>query len=75
MKTEIVKLEPADFEKCGNIWDLQKQSELAEQFYRKMQEGIRTTYIYQINGAFIGEISVVTDAGDLYRLQLASNAK
>lgn len=64
MKTEIVKLKPADFEKCGNIWDMQKQSVLADQFYREMQEGIRTTYIYKIDGAFIDEISVVTDAGD-----------
>lgn len=64
MKAEIVKLELADFEKCGNIWDMQKQSVLAEQFYREMQEGIRTTYVYKIDGAFIGEISVVTDAGD-----------
>lgn len=64
MKAEIIKLKLADFEKCGNIWDMQKQSQLAEQFYREMQNGIRSTYIYQIDGAFIGEISVVTDAGD-----------
>ena len=64
MITEIVKLEPADFEKCGSIWDMQKQIALAEKFYREMQEGISTTYIYKIDGAFIGEISVVTDAGD-----------
>ena len=61
MKAEIVRLELADFEKCGSIWDMQKQSALAEQFYKEMQEGIRTTYIYKIDGAFIGEISVVTD--------------
>ena len=64
MKAEIIKLETADFIKCGNIWDMQKQSELADQFYREMLDGIRTTYIYQIDGEFIGEISVVTDAGD-----------
>ena len=64
MKTQIIKLDINDFEKCGNIWDMQRQSDLADQFYREMLQGIRATYIYTIDGAYIGEISVVTDAGD-----------
>lgn len=64
MVAEIVRLDPADFKKCGSIWDMQKQSELAEQFYNEILSGVRTTYIYQIDGEFIGEISVVTDSGD-----------
>ena len=64
MKTEIIRLELADFEKCGNIWDLQKHRELAEQFRREIHDGIRLTYIYQIDGEFIGEISLVTDTED-----------
>ena len=64
MKDDIIRLDLSDFDKCGNIWDMQKQGELAAQFLREMREGIRTTYIYRIDGDYIGEISIVTDAGD-----------
>ncbi|MBQ9248504.1 MAG: GNAT family N-acetyltransferase [Ruminococcus sp.] len=64
MKTQIIKLDINDFEKCGNIWDMQRQSDLAKQFYREMRDGNRTTYVYTIDGLFIGEISVVKDADD-----------
>lgn len=55
MKTQIIKLDINDFEKCGNIWDMQRQSDLAKQFYREMRDGNRTTYVYTIDGTFIGE--------------------
>ena len=64
MKDDIIRLDLSDFDKCGNIWDMQKQGELATRFLREMREGIRTTYIYRIDGDYIGEISIVTDAGD-----------
>ena len=64
MKDDIIRLDLSDFDKCGNIWDMQKQGELAAQFLREMRDGIRTTYIYRIDGDYIGEISIVTDAGD-----------
>ena len=64
MKNEIVRLSISDFEKCGNIWDMQKQSDLAERFLREMREGIRTAYVYKIDGEYIGEVSIVTDTGD-----------
>lgn len=65
MKTQIVKLDINDFEKCGKIWDMQRQSDLAKQFYREMFDGNRTTYVYTIDGEFVGEISVVKDADDV----------
>ena len=65
MKTQIVKLDINDFEKCSNIWDMQRQSDLAKQFYREMVDGNRTTYVYTIDGEFVGEISVVKDADDV----------
>ena len=64
MKDDIIRLDLSDFGKCGNIWNMKTQSELAKQFLAEMREGIRTTYIYRINGEYIGEISVVTDSGD-----------
>ena len=64
MKDDIIRLDLSDFGKCGNIWDMETRSELAKQFLAEIREGIRTTYIYRINGEYIGEISVVTDSGD-----------
>ena len=64
MKTDIIRLEIDDFEKCQNIWDMREKSELAAQFYRELAEGNRITYIYTIDGAFIGEISVVKEEND-----------
>jgi ribosomal protein S18 acetylase RimI-like enzyme len=64
MKPEIVRLDIADFDQCGNIWDMQRQSDLAERFCSELLEGIRTTYVYKLDGAFVGEISVVTETGD-----------
>ena len=38
MKDDIIRLDLSDFDKCGNIWDMQKQSELAARFLREMRE-------------------------------------
>lgn len=64
MRTEIVKLDIAEYAKCNNIWDMERQRELADRFYRELVSGNRTTYIYRIGGAFIGEISVVKEEDD-----------
>lgn len=64
MKHEIIPLSLADYQKCGNIWNMQEKPDLAAQFYRELQSGNRTTYVYTINGEFIGEISTVKDSGD-----------
>ena len=64
MKAEIVELKPDDFEKCGNIWDIKEQSELARQFFEEILGGVRATYVYTVGGEFVGEISTVTQADD-----------
>ena len=61
----ITKLEPIHFIKCSNIWDMQKQADLAKQFYRELLDGNRITYIFHAEEDFIGEISLVFDMGDL----------
>ena len=33
MKSDIIKLDITDYQKCSNIWDMQCQSELADKFY------------------------------------------
>ena len=60
----ITKLDPVDFTKCGNIWDMNRQADLAEHFYQELLSGNRITYIFQIKGEFIGEISLVFDMND-----------
>ena len=64
MDHEIIKLSPGDFEKCGNIWDMERQSGLAKQFYGELTSGGRITYVYKRGGEFVGEISLVFDMND-----------
>lgn len=64
MKTEIIKLNIADYPKCSNIWDMQRQSDLAYKFQSELVSGNRTTYIYTIDGEFIGEISLIKEMND-----------
>lgn len=60
----ITKLNPVDFQKCSNIWNQERQAELANQFYQQLLAGNRITYIFQIKEDYIGEISLVFDTGD-----------
>ena len=64
MKSDIIKLDIADYQKCSNIWDMQRQSELADKFYNELLTGNRTTYIYTIDNEFVGEISLVKEMND-----------
>lgn len=64
MICEICKLNICDFAKCANIWNMDKQKELATQFLSELKSGNRITYIYKIDGMFVGEISLVFDEGD-----------
>lgn len=60
----ITRLDPADFQRCGGIWDMERQSALAERFYQELLCGNRITYVYQEAGEFVGEISLVYDMED-----------
>lgn len=64
MKSEIIKLDITDYQKCSNIWNMKRHSELAEKFYNELLTGNRTTYIYTINNEFVGEISLVKEMND-----------
>lgn len=59
----IERLEPADYSKCSNIWDMKKQP-LAEKWKEEIISGNRIVYVYKINGEFIGEGALVVDTGD-----------
>lgn len=62
MNIELLKIE--DYSKCSNIWNMKKQSKLAEQFLAELKSGNRVTYIYKDGDEFIGEISLVKEMND-----------
>lgn len=64
MEHKIIRLELSDYEKCGNIWDMQRQSDLAAQLYQRLLSGNQTTFVYTIDNAFIGEVSLVRQMDD-----------
>lgn len=64
MSYEIMKLKTEDFHKCSNIWNMEKQANLAKQFYAELLSENRKTYVYCIDGMFVGEISLVYDMND-----------
>lgn len=64
MDFEIIELSPAEFEKCGNIWNMKQQEKLANQFYGELISGNRVTYVCKQDNEFIGEISLVFDTND-----------
>ena len=63
MNIELLKIE--DYSKCSNIWNMKKQSKLAEQFLGELKSGNRITYICKDNDDFVGEISLVKEMNDL----------
>ena len=60
----IELLQPGDYDKCNNIWNMEKHKELADKFYKDLLSGNRTTYICKAGDEFIGEISLVKDMTD-----------
>ncbi len=63
MRITIEPLKAEDYGKCSNIWDMKKQP-LAEKWLEEIVAGIRTVYVYKIDGEFIGEGALVTENGD-----------
>ena len=64
MDYQITKLLPQEFFKCADIWNVERQKHLAEQFEEELRSGNRVTYICQTNDECIGEISLVFHRDD-----------
>ena len=62
MNIELLQIE--EYSKCNNIWDMEKQSELADIFYDELLNGNRITYVCKDGNEFIGEISLVKEMND-----------
>ncbi|MDM5339152.1 GNAT family N-acetyltransferase [Fictibacillus enclensis] len=61
---QIKKLKLEDYNKCSNIWDMEKKPKLAKMFYDELVSGNRITFIYIENNEFIGEGSLVFENND-----------
>ncbi len=57
-------LNPSDFNKCSNIWNIKKNKKMADIWYNQLVSGERITFVYSVDGAFVGEMSIVFDNGD-----------
>ncbi len=64
MNHTIEPLKPEEYHKCANIWNMHAQP-LSLQWKEEIASGNRLVFIYKINGAFIGEGSLVFDTGDM----------
>jgi len=62
MNIELLKIK--EYSKCNNIWNMKKQSKLAEQFLGELKSGNRVTYICKDNDDYVGEISLVKEMND-----------
>ncbi|WP_127530593.1 GNAT family N-acetyltransferase [Paenibacillus kobensis] len=56
---QIKKLNLEDYNKCSNIWDMEKQPKMTKMFYDELVSGNRVTFIYLENNEFLGEGSLV----------------
>ncbi|MED3960964.1 GNAT family N-acetyltransferase [Niallia taxi] len=61
---KIKELNPKDFNKCNNIWDMVKKPKMAKMFYDELVSGNRITFVYLENNEFIGEGSLVFKNND-----------
>jgi ribosomal protein S18 acetylase RimI-like enzyme len=61
---QIKKLNLEDYNKCNNIWDMEKKPKMAKMFYDELVSGNRITFIYLENNEFIGEGSLVFKNND-----------
>jgi len=61
---KIMKLNLEDYNKCSNIWDMDKNPKMAKMFYDELVSRNRITFIYLENNEFIGEGSLVFKNND-----------
>ena len=61
---KINELDIKDFEKCSNIWNMEKNKELTNRFYNELLTKNRKTFVYTKDEEYIGEISIVFNKND-----------
>lgn len=61
---EIIELDIKNFEKCNNIWNMEKNKELKDRFYKELQNKNRITFVYTKDEEYIAEVSIVFNKND-----------
>lgn len=61
---EIIELDIKNFEKCDNIWNMEKNKELKDRFYSELQSKNRITFVYTKGEEYIAEVSIVFNKND-----------
>ena len=61
---EIIELDIKNYEKCNNIWNMEKNKELKDRFYNELLSKNRMTFVYTKDEEYIGEISIVFNKND-----------
>lgn len=61
---EIIELDIKNFEKCNNIWNMEKNKELKDRFYSELQNMNRITFVYTKDEEYIAEVSIVFNKND-----------
>ena len=64
MQYAIEKLEPENYEKCANIWDMSAHQKSAQRWYNELVSGNRLIFVYIENGEYLGEGSLVFENDD-----------
>jgi len=64
MEYSIEKLEPENYEKCNNIWNMSETPEKAKKWYNELVSGNRVVFVYIENGEYLGEGSLVLKNND-----------
>lgn len=59
----IERLDPKDYKKCSNIWDMNSQPH-AKKWLNEIVSGNRIVFVYKVNGEFLGEGALVFEKGD-----------
>lgn len=60
----IQQLQLEEFHLCCNIWNMEQNRALADRFYSELISRNRITFVCNMNGVFVGEISLVHDMHD-----------
>ena len=61
---EIIELDIKNFEKCNNIWNMEKNKELKDRFYSELQNKNGITFVYTKDEEYIAEVSIVFNKND-----------
>jgi len=59
---EIIRLEPQNWHKCGNIWNISRPE--AQKWFDELVSGNRIVFIYTENGEYLGEASLMLEEND-----------